>query len=147
MDFNMNQSLGFILNRTAIASKNLFSQLIKHYKISPEQWSVIFRIVQNPGVNQKEVADSTYKDQGNLTRMIDKLVEKEYVERFVDEHDRRSLKLYPTQKSSQLVQKVIPLSSMHNQTLTKNLTYAESEKLLTLLNKVYQNIQKDNYEK
>lgn len=147
MDFNMDHSLGFILNRTAIASKNLFNQLIKDYKISPEQWSVIFRIVQNPGVSQKEVADSTYKDQGNLTRMIDRLIEKEYVERFVDENDRRSLKLYPTQKSSQLVQKVIPLSSMHNQTLTKNLTPAESDKLLTLLNKVYQNIQKDNYGK
>jgi len=146
MEFNMDQSLGFILNRTAIASKNAFNQLIKNNKISPEQWSVIYRIVKNPGISQKEVADSTYKDQGNLTRMIDKLIEKEYLERFVDENDRRSVKLYPTQQSTQLVQHIIPLSLMHNQTLTKNLTHEESEKLLMLLNKVYQNIEKDNHE-
>ena len=74
MSFDMDKSLGFILNRTALASKNAFNQKIKDYEISPEQWSVIYRVVEAPGISQKVVSDSTYKDQGNLTRMIDKLV-------------------------------------------------------------------------
>ena len=45
MNFDMNKSLGFILNRTALASKNAFNQEIKDYEISPEQWSVVYSII------------------------------------------------------------------------------------------------------
>lgn len=85
MKFDMDKSLGFILNRTSFATKINFNQLLKKHAISPEQWSVIFRVVENSGISQKELADSTYKNQGNLTRMIDKLVEKDYLQRKLDE--------------------------------------------------------------
>jgi len=38
MNFDMNKSLGFILNRNVLVSKNAFNQEIKDYEISPEQW-------------------------------------------------------------------------------------------------------------
>ncbi len=143
MKFNMDTSLGFILNRTAIATKMSFNQLIKSHGISPEQWSVIFRVVENDGISQKELADSTYKDQGNLTRMIDKLVEKDYLYRKSDDSDRRAIQLFATDKSKSLVEDVIPISNLYNEQLTKDFSENEQVKLIELLNRVYNNIQKD----
>ncbi|MDM5270915.1 MarR family transcriptional regulator [Sulfurovum sp. zt1-1] len=143
MKFDMDRSLGFVLNRTAIASKNSFNQMIKNYGISPEQWSVIFRVVEQNGISQKELAYSTYKDQGNLTRMIDKLIQKGYINREADTDDRRAIKLFSTDKSVALVEEVIPMSSAHNANMTNGLSEEETTTLLELLNKVYENIQKD----
>lgn len=143
MKFNMDASLGFILNRTAIATKMGFNQGIKSYGISPEQWSVIFRVVEKNGISQKELADSTYKDQGNLTRMIDKLVAKDYLYRKVDELDRRAVGLFASDKAKSLVVDVIPISNQYNEKLTKDFSDDEKLKLIELLNKVYNNIQKD----
>ncbi|MFK5976782.1 MAG: MarR family winged helix-turn-helix transcriptional regulator [Sulfurovum sp.] len=143
MNFDMDKSLGFILNRTSLASKTGFNQLIKDYGISPEQWSVIFRVVQHSGISQKELADSTYKNQGNLTRMIDKLVEKEYLKRALDKSDRRAIQLFATDKSIALVDEVVPLSNAFNQKLTDGFDESEKVKLIELLNRVYNNIQKD----
>ncbi len=142
MKFNMDESLGFVLNKTAFASKASFNQLIKNYNISPEQWSVIFRVVQNDKIGQKELADSTYKDQGNLTRMIDKLVEKGYLSKKVHKTDRRAVELVATDKSKSLVKELVPISSLHNEHLTKDLSEDDKLKLLELLNRVYQNILK-----
>ena len=140
MKFNMDESLGFVLNKTALASKASFNQLIKKYEISPEQWSVIFRVVQNDKIGQKELADSTYKDQGNLTRMIDKLVLKGYLSKKHNETDRRAVELVATEKSKSLVKEIIPISSLYNEQLTKDFSEDEKLKLLELLNRVYKNI-------
>ncbi|HEO98881.1 MAG TPA: MarR family transcriptional regulator [Epsilonproteobacteria bacterium] len=147
MQFNMDHSLGFVLNRTALASKNSFNQMIKAYGISPEQWSVLFRVVEQSGISQKALADSTYKDQGNLTRMIDKLIEKGYIKREADADDRRAIKLYATERSVVLAEAVAPLSSRHNENMTAGFSYEEKATLIALLDKVYQNLQKDEHEK
>ena len=145
MQFDMDKSLGFILNRTALATKVGFNQLIKDHGISPEQWSVIFRVVEKSGISQRELADSTYKDQGNLTRMIDKLVEKGYLKRKIDEKDRRAVELLATDKSKSLVDEITPISDSYNEKLTISFNEDEKLKLVELLNRVYNNIiiQKD----
>ena len=76
MKFDMDNSLGFILNKTALLSKVNFNNYLKKYDISPEQWSLIFRVVERSGLTQKELSDSTYKDQVNITRSIDRLEQK-----------------------------------------------------------------------
>lgn len=142
MEFNMDRSIGFLLNRTAIVSKNSFNQLVKSYGISPEQWTVIYRVVEKRGISQKELADSTYKDQGNLTRMIDKLVEKGFLTKSADEEDRRAYKLSATRKALELSTQIIPITSAHNERLTEDFSEEETLKLMELLNKVYDNMER-----
>ena len=57
MQFDMNNSLGFILNKTALLSKAHFNLCIKEYGISPEQWSLVFRVVERSGLTQKELSE------------------------------------------------------------------------------------------
>lgn len=143
MIFDMDNSLGFILNKTALLSKANFNSRLKAYGISPEQWSLLFRVVDKSGLTQKELSDSTYKDQANITRSIDRLIQKGLMKRVPNAQDRRSFNLFPTEEAAVLVDKVIPLSKAHNEHLTEGLTIKEAEMLKALLKKVYQNLEKE----
>ncbi len=141
MNFDMDNSLGFILNKTALFSKAHFNNLIKPYDISPEQWSLIFRVVERSGLTQKELSDSTYKDQANITRSIDRLEQKGLLKRIEHPSDRRSFQLIPTQEALALVEQVVPLSQAFNQRLSKGLSEEEAQTLIALLKKVHHNLE------
>ena len=143
MQFDMNLSLGFILNRTSIQSKALFTQRINQFDISPEQWSLVFRTVESKGLTQKELSDSTYKDQANITRSIDRLEKKSLLKRVPNHNDRRIINIYPTEDAINLVDTIIPISSEFNSFLTKDFSEEEKQQLIKLLNKVYENLLKE----
>ena len=143
MQFDMNLSLGFILNRTSIQSKALFTQRIKQFDISPEQWSLVFRTVESKGLTQKELSDSTYKDQANITRSIDRLEKKGLLKRVPNHNDRRIINIFPTEDAINLVDTIIPISSEFNSFLTKDFSEEEKQQLIKLLNKVYENLLKE----
>ncbi|MBP7251790.1 MarR family winged helix-turn-helix transcriptional regulator [Aliarcobacter cryaerophilus] len=143
MQFDMNLSLGFILNRTSIQSKALFTQRIKQFDISPEQWSLVFRTVESKGLTQKELSDSTYKDQANITRSIDRLEKKSLLKRVPNHNDRRIINIFPTEDAINLVDTIIPISSEFNSFLTKDFSEEEKQQLIKLLNKVYENLLKE----
>lgn len=142
MKFNMDNSLGFVLNKTSLLSKTNFNQRIKKFDISPEQWSLIFRVVEKKGLTQKELSESTYKDQANITRSIDRLEEKDFLKRVPSEVDRRIIHLYPTEKAYKIVEAITPISTFFNQELTDGFTLDEQEILLNLLKRVYDNLEK-----
>ena len=143
MQFDMNLSLGFILNRTSIQSKALFTQRIKQFDISPEQWSLVFRTVESKGLTQKELSDSTYKDQANITRSIDRLEKKSLLKIVPNHNDRRIINIFPTEDAINLVDTIIPISSEFNSFLTKDFSEEEKQQLIKLLNKVYENLLKE----
>lgn len=140
----MNISLGFILNKTALMSKTIFAKKIKEFDITPEQWSIIFRVVEAEGLTQKEISDSTYKDQANITRMIDRLEEKGFLQRQPNKTDRRISNIYPTKKAMDIVDDIALCSLNFNKELTKDFSKDEKKQLINLLNRVYKNLEKDN---
>ncbi|WP_418187030.1 MarR family winged helix-turn-helix transcriptional regulator [Aliarcobacter lanthieri] len=144
MKFDMNISLGFILNKTALMSKTLFAHKIKEFDITPEQWSIIFRVVETEGLTQKEISDSTYKDQANITRTIDRLEKKGFIQRQSNKTDRRISNIYSTKKAKDIVDDIALCSLNFNEELTKDFSKDEKKQLLNLLNRVYKNLEKDN---
>ena len=141
MQFDMNNSLGFILNKTALLSKAHFNLCIKEYGISPEQWSLVFRVVERSGLTQKELSESTYKDQANITRSIDRLEQKGLLKRVDNLQDRRSFQLLPTPKSLKLVEQIVPISRAYNAYLVQGFSEEEATTLIRLLNKMYINLE------
>jgi DNA-binding MarR family transcriptional regulator len=114
--------------------------MIKRYGVSADQWAVISNVVRDAGLTQKQLSQMINKDQGNLTRMIDKLVNRGYILRDIDENDRRSVKLLPTHSSKQLVEKISPIEQEHYEKLLNSFNQEDKERLLELLNKAYLNI-------
>lgn len=142
MYFDMDDSLGFIVNKTSLLLKAAFNRKIKGYGISPEQWSLIFRVVERSGLTQKELSDSTYKDQANITRSIDRLEQKGFLQRVANDSDRRIINIFPTKKAQELVDEIAPISTIFNQEMTEGFSSDEKKTLIELLKRVYINLEK-----
>ncbi len=67
------------------------------------QWIVLFRLRQQEGLSQVDLADVLELQPISLVRLLDRLVDSQLLERKPDPHDRRANRLFLTPKGRQLV--------------------------------------------
>jgi len=110
--FTLDNSLGYIINQTALRLKLELRQAFKTngYDITPEQWIVLNRLWKQDGLSQVELATLASKDKPNITRMLDVLERKALITRHKDEQDRRAYKIYLTELGKGLEAKLVPLA-------------------------------------
>jgi DNA-binding MarR family transcriptional regulator len=135
-------SLGFIIYRTALALKSALQRFFKEngFGITAEQWAILRHLWEEEGLSQREIAEKTSKDKPNITRMLDALEHKRLVFRQPDPQDRRKYCLYLTKEGKQLQKHLLPLAQKLQERVTQNLTPSEIDLLKDNLNKIYQNI-------
>ncbi len=119
--WGLDQSLGFTLGVASRRMSQLFAHRLKEYGISPEQWSVLHLIAGQEGLIQKEVAERSFKDKPTVTRILDVLEEKGLISRKPGEQDRRSFRLYPTDKGRAVALQTEPLERGVNGELAERL--------------------------
>jgi DNA-binding MarR family transcriptional regulator len=142
-DFSPTQdSLGFIIYRTALALKAALQRCFKEhgFAITAEQWAIIRHLWEEDGLSQREIAEKTSKDKPNITRMVDALEKKRLVFRQPDPRDRRKYCIYLTKEGRQLLERLWPLAQDLRERVTHNLTGPEIDLLKDTLNRIYQNI-------
>lgn len=74
--------------------------------ISSAQCFMIVEIGRKPGISAKEVASILHMDKSSVSRAIEELVQKEYVERKSSEQDRRWVMLYLLPKGQAHFEKI-----------------------------------------
>ena len=74
--------------------------------ITIDQWLVLHAIADKPGISQLEIADKVFKDAASVTRIIDLLIKKNYLERGSHDQDRRRFKLQLTKEGKALLKAV-----------------------------------------
>ena len=72
----------------------------------------------------------------NTTRLVDKLILKNYVERFICEKNRRKVDIYITKEGLKLLDILDPIIDKKEKELTSNLNTDELETLNLLLTKM-----------
>lgn len=109
--------------------------------ITPEQWSVLMYLWQQDGVNQREIADATYKDKPSITRLIDNLEKQGLLFRKQDNVDRRTNKIFLTKEGKELHDRAraTTLKTMHS--ALAGLTKEEIEQAQRLLRTIFKNMQ------
>lgn len=140
MKFNMDESIGFVINKTSQAIKKEFSRRLKAYDLTPEQWSALNRLGEEDGLTQKDLAERTYKDSPNTTRIIDKLEKKGLLQRREDPEDRRAFQIFLTESGKSLREQIIPVASQLNVDVTDGLDKKDLSQLLQLMNRIYANL-------
>ncbi|MBP2651478.1 MAG: transcriptional regulator [Firmicutes bacterium] len=98
--------IGDVLHSTDTNFANMLSVRFKVFNITPEQWILLNSLAQKDGINQKELSVIAGKNQTIVTRMLDILERKRFVERRADPNDRRAYRVYLTEKGMEL-QKVL----------------------------------------
>ena len=103
--------ISFDLKRQLIAQLVESSRLLRNYidnrakgrGTTRAQWIVLFRLRQQEGLSQVDLADVLELQPISLVRLLDRLVEHGLLERRPDPRDRRANRLFLTQRGRQLV--------------------------------------------
>jgi MarR family transcriptional regulator for hemolysin len=141
--FDFENSIGFIINRTAKVLVHVFDQeLRKTVGITFGQWKVIIILVNNDtGITQKEIADKLGLEGPTLIPIIDKLEKDGFVFRQVDKTDRRINRIFLTEKTNNSLEQMINCG-LNIKKISLN-GISENNVLITkdTLEKMWQNIQ------
>ena len=114
-----------------------FNELLKRYDVSPEQYNVlrILRGQKGAAVNMCEIQERMLAKNSNTTRLIDKLLLKNYVTREVCPENRRKMEILITPQGLALLEELDPKVNQHEQNFALNLNDEELESLNQLLEK------------
>ncbi|NHN24347.1 MarR family transcriptional regulator [Flavobacterium jejuense] len=118
-----------------------FNDVLKPYEISSEQYNVlrILRGQKGKLINMQDIQERMVTKNSNTTRLIDKLLFKEMVERNICPNNRRKIEINITKKGLDILLELDPLIERYESELTKKLTAEELEKLNYLLEKIREN--------
>ena len=114
------------------------SVLFKVYGISLPQFNVlrILRGQNGTAANLSTIQERMIHKMSNTTRLIDKLIDKGYVNRFVCEKNRRKIELFITDQGLKLLKSLDPTIDDKEKELLKNLNTKEKEELMRILSKI-----------
>lgn len=140
MDFTLDDSLGFIVNRTNTKLKNELLRQFKPYDVTPEQWAVLNRLWERDGTTPKEISEKTFKDLPNTARILEKLLRKKLVVRQPDPADRRSSRVFLTDRGRSLKGVLVPIAQDVLDRATRDIGADSVKELKQLLNKIYSNL-------
>ncbi|MCB0398198.1 MAG: MarR family transcriptional regulator [Winogradskyella sp.] len=123
---------------TSINFKDGILSVLKPYDISIEQFNVlrILRGKNGEPSNLMDIQDRMISKMSNTTRLVDKLILKNLVERFVCENNRRKVDIYITDEGLKLLKLLDPIIEEKENELTNKLEKEELETLNLLLTKI-----------
>ena len=118
------------------------SAMFKTHGISLPQFNVlrILRGRKGEAANLSTIQERMIHKMSNTTRLIDKLIEGGYVNRFVCEKNRRKIEIFITKKGLELLNTLDIQLETKEQFLINNLNDKEKEELMRLLSKVQTSI-------
>jgi DNA-binding MarR family transcriptional regulator len=133
----------FLLDRTARRVKQYAQQKFKlgEFDITVDQWLVMKNLSENELLSQAELAQLVFKDQPTLTRIIDILSKKGYVERVPHPMDRRSFQLVLTDQGMAKVDELKPQIASIREKAWENLNKSDFEEFKRILNTIYNNLE------
>ncbi len=131
-----NEKVKALLNIKYTASwlDQIGNEILKPYKISEQQYNIL-RILRGAGkaITVNEVKERMIQKSPNATRLMDKLFDKQLIERTRCENDRRVVYIKIKKKGDELLEKI---NMKEFDDVLKVLTEQEAKTLNTLLDKI-----------
>ncbi|NJB68936.1 DNA-binding MarR family transcriptional regulator [Desulfobaculum xiamenense] len=127
---------GYVIARTGKAIKFELRRYLREagIDVTSEQWALLCHLWEQEGRSQKELAELSFKDTANITRMIDVLEGKGIVYREKDPSDRRTYKIYLTPRGRELRGEIMPFVMDLATKAFSCLSSQEQEELVRMLN-------------
>lgn len=112
MDFSLDNSLGYLVNRAARALVNGLTQKFSAagLDVTAEQWRVLLNLWERDGRTQQELSQATDKKKTSITRLINGMEKRNLVVRVPDQNDRRHNLIYLTHKGRDLQEELLALA-------------------------------------
>ncbi len=118
------------------SQKNISNQ-IKDLTI--DQGMVLLFLDKHSELTQKEIAALIFKDNASMTRMINLMVNKEYLKRSMNKVDRRRFTIEITAKGKKILETLPPIILSNREKSIEGITKKEIIQLETILKKITTN--------
>ncbi len=109
------------------------------YDITIDQSLVLKALLDYPNNNQQEISEIVFKDNASLTRIIDLLIKKKFLERKLHIQDRRRFALSLTNEGLDLLKNLEPISKRNRLKALRKISEQQKEELTELLNTIINN--------
>jgi DNA-binding MarR family transcriptional regulator len=134
---------GVLIEHTAKRMKHVFAKILSDHfenKITVDQWVVLYQLYKVSPLSQYEIASHVYKDAPTVTRIIDILLVKQYIEKIIDVDDRRKFLISISEQGKSLVREILPHLNSFREKCYQNISETELINLEKILNKINQNL-------
>ena len=103
------------------------------YGLTVGQTFILFDLLDNDGSSVKDIAERVQVDSPAVTGFVDRLIREGLVERFVDQDDRRAMKIHLTPKGRELAITLLPVAETLNKKIEELVGKKEIKKLIQIL--------------
>ncbi len=131
----------WLIQRASRTLRVLFLRLMESRAsgITPEMWLVLSRLYARDGQYQTQIADGTFRDRPNTSRILTGLEARGYVQRQKDPEDMRRVRVFLTHQGKQFVQDMAPVAARTRDTLYQGLSDEEMRVLRSALRRIERN--------
>ncbi|CAN5422020.1 hypothetical protein BH10PSE12_BH10PSE12_28890 [soil metagenome] len=105
------------------------------------QWRAIHAISEAEGATQRSIAETMDVSDVTAGRLVDRLVEKGWIERRIDKDDRRVKRLFLTSAAAPLLEELILLGEDEQRNQLAGVTSAELAVMSDVLNRMIANLE------
>ncbi len=137
---DLDRNFGFLLHDVARLMRTLFDRRGRDLGLTRSQWWDLTMQYAKEGVTQSELADLMELEKPTLGRLLDRLEEKEWVERRADELDRRVNRLFLTDKVQEVMRALRKTAATVRQEAVGDMTTDERERFIDTLIKIKTNL-------
>ena len=132
--------LPFLLGDVSRLIRRRFDERARLIGVTRPQWRLLVNLSRNEGLNQGALADLLEVEPITLCRMVDRLEEAGLVERRRDPADRRAWRLYLSDKSRPLLERLRAIADEVFGQAFGDVTPAEHDAMLDVLTRMRANL-------
>lgn len=99
-------SIGRLVYLTSLKLRNYAEKILSPHDLTVEQFHLLKNTSRVSGLSQNELCQSVDKKPANITRILDRLEKKKWVERRMHPNDRRATLVFLTREGELMVKKV-----------------------------------------
>jgi DNA-binding MarR family transcriptional regulator len=139
--FKAQSTIGYLAKRAHSLMLDLLEPLLEERGFSFVQYVILAWLREGLTVNAKDICAQYRHDSGAMTRVIDQLAERGFLERVRRDRDRRKVELQLTAAGSEAIEGLIPLVVEKLNLVLEDFSSAEVQELQRLLIKLSTTLQ------
>ena len=134
--FHLQDSIGYLVKRTQHLMRDRIESVFASQGISFQQWVVLMHLRDGIATTIAGLCEALRHDSGAMTRLIDQLEERGFIERQRQSADRRVVDLALTPAGRKIVESLVPLTVDTLNSALAGFTKADVQQLQSLLRRI-----------
>lgn len=139
MKQDKDKSIGFLISYLARQAHRYFEIEFAKHGLNRGSIFILKRLYGEDGIRQQDLSSSLHFDKANITRLVRKLQELNFVQKLPDKEDKRAYKIYLTKKARDFQPVFTEIFQGWGGIISTNLNKQDENKIWNYLNKMSKN--------